>query len=185
MEMISNNASMTAIVARACKEAGARLVYASSDEVYGDGDSREILIPPALPGSIYGLSKFWGENAGRLYAPEGFTALRFSMLYGPGLQPGRSEVVDCLLRARRGRQMLVDAGERSWCWIGDAVRAARLAIEKGEGAYNIGRGDDAVTTMHVAELACILAGNPSNISLPSALRALAGFPLSLSMTEWR
>lgn len=164
METVLDNAGMTTVVAKACGDLGARVVYASTSEVYGDNGAAscdEFAGPFSLPHNIYGLSKYWGEKACELYAPNGFTALRFSMPYGPGLPAGRGRaaIINLLWQAKYGQEMPVHRGaERSWCWIGDTVRAARLAIERGEGPFNIGRDDNAVPMQEVAEIACSIAG---------------------------
>jgi UDP-glucose 4-epimerase len=169
METIKDNAGMTAVVAQEAGKAGVRMVYASTSEVYGDNGIAlcdEINGPWSLPHNIYGLSKLWGEEVCKLYAPEGFTALRFSMPYGPGLPAGRGRaaIINMLWQAKNGMPIPVHIGaERSWCWIGDTVVGARLAIEKGEGAYNIGRDDDPTSMERVAQLACIIAGGDQGL----------------------
>lgn len=162
-ETILDNAGMTALVAKATYAAGARLVYASTSEVYGDqGDALCYEEGPLkMPHNIYGLSKLWGEDAAILYCPRDLTVLRFSMPYGPGLPAGRGRaaIVNMLWQARKREPIPVHRGaERSWCWIGDTVRAARLAIMDAAGTYNIGRDDAAVPMRTVAEIACELTG---------------------------
>lgn len=175
-ETILDNAAMTALVARATASVGARLVYASTSEVYGDqGDG--LCVEDGflrLPHNIYGLSKRWGEEVANLYLPEGgATHLRFSMPYGPGLPAGRGRaaLVTFLWRALRGEPIDVHANsERSWCWIGDTVRGARLVIESGApGAWNVGRDDNAVEMLRVAERAVdLVGGDPSLIRVVEA-----------------
>lgn len=164
-ETIIDNAGMTALVAQACGDQGARLVYASTSEVYGDNgadECDEIEGPWRLPHNVYGLSKRWGEEAARLYAPDRLTIMRFSMPYGPGLPAGRGRaaIINMLWQARTGQTITVHRGaERSWCWIGDTVRAARLAIERDEaGAFNVGRDDNPQPMEEVARIACELTG---------------------------
>lgn len=162
-ETIADNAGMTALVAKAAATRHARMVYASTSEVYGDnGDVEcdEVEGPFSLPHNIYGLSKLWGEDACRLYAPNDLTILRFSMPYGPGLPAGRGRaaIINMLWQAHRRERMPVHRGaERSWCWVGDTVRAVRLAIEQWEdGVFNVGRDDAAVSMLAVAQMACKL-----------------------------
>jgi len=164
-ETIMDNAGMTAAVAQAAASVRARMVYASTSEVYGDNGEREadeLEGPFRLPHNIYGLSKYWGEAVCRLYAPRDLAILRFSMPYGPGLPAGRGRaaIINMLWQAKRRETMPVHIGaERSWCWIGDTVRAARLVVENwGAGAYNVGRDDAAVPMQRVAEMACDLTG---------------------------
>ena len=169
MKTISDNAGMTAVVAQAAGELGVRVVYASTSEIYGDNavaSCDEFKGPFTQPHNIYGVSKLWGEEVCKLYAPDGFTALRFSMPYGPGLPAGRGRaaIINMLWQAKHGMTIPVHIGaERSWCWIGDTVVGARIAIEQGEGPYNIGRDDDPVLMERIAQLACIIAGGDPDL----------------------
>lgn len=163
-DTIDDNAGMTALVAQACGTFGARLIYASTSEVYGDNGAEvcdEVYGPFVLPHNVYGLSKRWGEEVAELYAPDELTILRFSMPYGPGLPAGRGRaaIINMLWQARTHQTITVHRGsERSWCWIGDTVRAARIAIEETDGgAFNIGRDDNPVPMSMVAQMACVIA----------------------------
>jgi dTDP-glucose 4,6-dehydratase len=191
---IADNALMTTIVARACGDTGVRLAYASTSEVYGDrgdvvavedelysyegldADGEWYWLGGSLPHNLYGLSKRWGEEACRLYAPDRLTTWRISMPYGPGLPAGRGRAAICnfLDQAARGVSIPVHAGaERSWCWIGDTVRALALTLERTDGgAWNVGRDDDARPMSNVAKLACDVVGaDPGLIYLiPAPLR---------------
>lgn len=165
MHTVADNAGMTAVVARACGERNIRLVYASTSEIYGDnGDQlcHEDDGPFTLPHNLYGVSKGWGEDVAELYAPDRLTVLRFSMPYGPGLPAGRGRaaLVNFLHNALHGLPITVHRdSERSWCWIGDTVRAARMVIEQTTGgAFNVGRDDNPLPMRRVAEMACDLVG---------------------------
>lgn len=167
---VADNAGMTALIAQACGEAGVRLAYASTSEVYGDGAERtweEDELGSILPHNLYGLSKRWGEEACRLYAPEGLHVFRLSMPYGPGLPAGRGRaaLVNFLDQAARGERIPVHRGsERSWCWIGDTVRAIRMILETGKpGAWNVGRDDNSLPMVDVARMACDLVGAPYSL----------------------
>lgn len=190
---IESNAVMTSLVARsvaACRSAGGtapRLVYCSTSEVYGDLGlevAHELGgLARALPHNLYGLSKRWGEETAAMYVlgdadlgvPGGLQVLRPSMPYGPGLPAGRGRaaIVNMLWQAWNREPITVHRGaERSWCWIGDAVRGIRLVLEEGEvalsvaeyldgeGVYNVGRDDAGTSMLAVAHLACHLAGWP-------------------------
>lgn len=164
METITDNVGMTALVAQACGKRGIRLAYASTSEVYGDNGEEacdEDEGPWTLPHNLYGISKLFGEDVCRHYAPSGLTIFRFSMPYGPGLPAGRGRaaIINMLHQALHERQIPVHRGaERSWCYVTDTVRAVRMVLEQTKGgAFNIGRDDAAVPMLHVAELACELA----------------------------
>jgi nucleoside-diphosphate-sugar epimerase len=163
------NAEMTMVVAQACDAAGVRLAYASTSEIYGDQGDRLCTEdgPWVLPQGAYGLTKRWGEEACRLYAPNGLVIVRPSMPYGPGSPPGRGRrAMDTMLWQAHHRMPITvhrDA-ERSWCWVGDVVRGIRLAIEQpAAGVYNIGRDDDPRSMLDVARLACKIAGAPEDL----------------------
>jgi nucleoside-diphosphate-sugar epimerase len=147
-----------------CGSMGVPVAYASTSEVYGDCGQMVAheAITPRLPHNVYGLSKRWGEEACRLYAPDELVILRFSMPYGPGLPwgRGRAALVNFLHQALTGQRIPVHAGaERSWCFISDTVRAVRMILEAGEpGAFNVGRDDNALPLRRVAEMACDLTG---------------------------
>lgn len=171
------NAELTTVVAQACGAAGIGMAYASTSEIYGDqGDQvcREDG-PWVLPQGAYGLTKRWGEEACRLYAPDGLVVFRPSMPYGPGAPPGRGRrAMDTMLwQAHHRMPITVHKGaERSWCWVGDVVRGIRLAVEQpGGGVYNIGRDDDPRSMLEIARLACKLAGAPEDLIVEVAAPA--------------
>jgi UDP-glucuronate decarboxylase len=163
------NAEVTALVAHAAASVGVRMVYASTSEAYGDqGDALlDEDAPWVLPHNLYGLSKRWGEEACRLYAPDGLVIVRLSMPYGPGTPPGRGRrAMDTMLwQAHHRMPITVHRGaERSWCWVGDTVRGIRLALEEPDaGVFNIGRDDDPRTMLEIAQRACKLAGAPDTL----------------------
>jgi len=178
LHTVQSNALITTMVANACSEVGARMVYASTSEVYGD-QAEKICFEHGqlrLSHNLYGVSKFWGEHVAALYAANGpgLQVLRLSMPYGPGMIPGRGRaaIVNMLWQASTGQRIPVHRGsERAWCWVGDTVRGIRTIIEKGEiayaawewedgiGIYNVGRSDNPVSMLHIAEEACLVAGS--------------------------
>ena len=164
-ETVSNNAGATAALAKACGKWGVRLVYTSTSEAYGEHHG--VLVTEddpmtTLPYNLYGLSKLWGEEVSRLYAPNGLQILRPCMPYGPDLPYGwgRAAIMTYLHNALVGEPLTVHYGAaRSWCYISDAVRAIRVVIESGTpGIYNIGRDDDLASMLDVARMAVDLAG---------------------------
>ena len=169
METVIDNAGMTANVAQACGEYGCRLVYASTSEVYGDCGEltvHEAGLGASQPTNLYGLSKRWGEEVCRLYAPKDLTIWRVSMPYGPGLPAGRGRaaIINMLYQAEHRQPITVHKGaERSWCYITDTVRAMALTLEQPGGVWNIGRDDQPTTMRRVAEMACGLTGAPLSL----------------------
>jgi dTDP-glucose 4,6-dehydratase len=162
MWTITDNAGITSLVARECGRRDIQLVYASTSEVYGDqGDALCYEDGPvAMPYNLYGLSKRHGEEVCKLYARDGLIIWRITMPYGPGLPPGRGRaaIVNMLWQADNDQPIPVHRGsERSWCWIGDTVRAMSMTLDF-EGIFNVGREDAAVSMRRVAEIACDLTG---------------------------
>lgn len=166
-DSVRSNAEATVNVAQVCGELGARLVYASSSEIYGDtGALCTEDGPYAPPHNLYGLSKKWGEEACRLYAPDGLTIWRISMPYGPGAKVGTyglNALHAFLFRAHHRIDIPVHAAaSRSWTWVGDTM-AGMLATLERPGVWNIGGDHDHRPMLEVAELACDIAGAPRSL----------------------
>lgn len=162
-----SNAEATVNVAHACGELGIRMVYTSSSEIYGDtGEVCTESGPYALPHNLYGVSKRWGEEAARLYAPDRLTVWRISMPYGPGAKVGYRglNALHAFLFAAHNRLPLTvhRGGSRSWTWIGDTM-AGMLATLKRPGIWNIGGDHDHRPMLEVAEMACNIAGAPRSL----------------------
>ena len=166
---VAQNPGMCSLVASAAASVGARVVFASTSEVYGDmGPCTAVEhLPMEFPHNLYGLSKLWGEQACQLYAPDGLTILRLSMPYGPGLPAGRGRaaMINFLYNGLHNLPITVHTGsERSWCWIGDTVAAVRMIIEQTDGGvFNVGRDDNAVSMLKVAKLACMMTGGSESL----------------------
>lgn len=163
---VRSNVLATAHVARAAGAGGARLVYLSTSDVYGSAAAADEGTPPA-PESLYALTKLWGEQAAALYAPEGLAVLRLANPYGPGVDAGQAKgAVPTMLRQADAREPIpVFRGEaRSFCWIGDVVRAVRLVLEAGaDGTLNLGADGEPVALVDVARVACELTGAPHEL----------------------
>jgi nucleoside-diphosphate-sugar epimerase len=164
LQTIRDNTLITADVALACRDAGIRLAYASTSEVYGDHGEEgcpEDQPFDMIPYNVYGLSKRWGEEVSSLYLDDP-VFFRFSMPYGPGLPAGRGRaaLINMLHQALHRQPIVVHKGaERSWCFVEDTIRGARMIVESGlGGGWNIGRDDQAVSMLEVARMACDLTG---------------------------
>jgi nucleoside-diphosphate-sugar epimerase len=161
---LRQNVLVTRDVARACRAAGAHLVYLSSSEVYGDHDGDWVgEHSPTVPLNTYGWSKLWGEQVARAENPGAITVARLSMPYGPGHPPGRGRaaLTNFLWQALHGEPIVVyRGGVRSWCWVGDTVHAIRLLVEaRRVGVTNVGRDDDLRPMLDVARIAMRLASS--------------------------
>ncbi len=162
---LRSNVLATALVARAAAARDARLAFVSSADVYGARPEVVDEEAEPAPESLYALTKWWGEQAARLYAPEGLLVLRLANPYGPGVEPGggKGALPTMLGQAVRREPIPAFRGEaRAWCWIGDVVRGIRLALGV-EGLFNVGSDAEPVPLVETARLACDLAGAPHDL----------------------
>ena len=163
---VRSNVLATVQIAQACATHGARLAYLSTADVYGVAAVADEEMTPA-PASLYALTKWWGELAAELYAPDGLVILRLANPYGPGVEPaqGKGALPSMLEQAERRERIPAFRGEaRAWCWIGDIASAVRLILESGEhGVFNVGSDGDPIMLTDVARIACELTGAPQEL----------------------
>ncbi len=170
---ITQNAIMTAHVAKNCALVEARLVYASTSEVYGDQGIHDVFEDSEmrLPSNLYGLSKRWGEEVANLFH-NNVASVRLAMPYGPGLPAGkgRAAIINFLALAHKGEPIPVHRdSERCWCWVKDTVRGIRMVAESSQvGAFNVGRDDDCCAMETVAHIAKEITDSDSTIELIDA-----------------
>jgi dTDP-glucose 4,6-dehydratase len=190
----ADNAGLTAALARDVAAIGARLVLASSSEVYGQSADGSTVYPetPLRPMNMYGMTKKWSEEAAWLYAPRGLVVARLNMPYGPSQMPptpGTIPATSCkvgpvgyhalhtmLWQASHGMDIVVHKGtSRCFTWAGDMVQGMAAVIESGNsGTWNIGRNDDHYLMSEVARRAVAMAGSSSSIrevEVPSRVTA--------------
>jgi len=157
-----------------CREYGARLIYASSSEVYGDiGQAvmREDMIPTGQT-NCYAISKWQAEQYIRHFVQNydlHAHIVRIFMCYGPGEYPSyfRSAIARFVYNILHDRPVFVHRGaSRSWCYIDDIVEGWRLVMEHfrpGQAeVYNIGRHEPR-SMEEVAQHICRLAGKPESL----------------------
>ncbi len=132
-----------------CKRVGARLVFFSTSEVYGnDCDAMDEAVTTPRPNNRYGLSKLLGEQLVEYEVrTHGLRAvsLRPFMIYDESEDLGdhRSAMIRFTSELAMGRPIEVHRGAaRSWLHISDAVRAIEGAARLDEYAViNIGHPD--------------------------------------------
>ncbi len=180
---VSANAGVTAELARDCAQKGIRMMFMSSSEVYG----RSADIGPVSPGSplepynMYGLSKKWGEEAARLYAPDGLMITRLNMPYGPpkdtpeiGERPhtsgrpgtlGYNVIHSMAWEAEHGFPLHVHRDtERCLTWMGDTATGLAMILESGQaGTWNVCRNDDHHPVAELAQMVLDITGSVSEI----------------------
>ncbi len=130
------NGEAAAIVADACRDIDAAMVYVSTNEVF-DGEKATPYSEDDAPNPInaYGRSKLAGEERAR-EALERFCIVRTSWLYGPG----RDSFPEKILAAARERRTLrlVTDEIASPTWTVDLAGAiARLVHEGATGVFHL------------------------------------------------
>lgn len=177
------NAGLTAVIARVTAQCGARLMYVSSSEVYGESANAGAVHPwsPLYPLNMYGLTKKWGEEAACLYAPDGLVIARLNMPYGPSLNPpprgsqdltsgrpgiaGYNVLHSMTWQAAHGMDLVVHQGTtRCFTWIADTVRGLVTIMESGKwGTWNVNRNDVHVPASELAKLVVAVTESSSAI----------------------
>jgi UDP-glucuronate 4-epimerase len=147
-------------VFEACAQAGVRVVFASSSSVYGEAEAYPTPETTEVrPISPYGITKLGCEHLAHAYGSAfGLDAvvLRYFTVYGPRQRPDMffRRVCDELLDG--GTFEIFGSGEqsRSFTYVGDAVAATMLAMERAErgSLFNVGGGEEATMLEAIALL---------------------------------
>lgn len=159
--ILHNNFNSTLWALELCRKTGAKMVYSSSSSVYGDQDSypvREDMIP--RPANPYAASKLFGEQLCQNYFVSfgvPFVALRYFNVIGTGMstKSGYATVLPIWLEQHRRGEPLTITGDgsqlRDFTSVDDVARANILAMERGQGVYNIG-SDNPRAVIDVAKM---------------------------------
>ncbi len=180
---IATNVRGTEEVLAAASLVGARVVLASSSEVYGKGrpgtdwepfreDADSIIGPTQVTRWWYSLAKALDEHLGFAYHRQrglAVSAVRYFNIYGPRCDPGGYGVLARFVsQALRGEPITVfgDGDQtRSFTFIDDAVCATVLAGERPEAVgetFNVG-SDHEMSINEAADLVLRLTGSRSPI----------------------
>ncbi len=153
------NSMGTLHVARAAKRIGAKMMYISTDYVFGgEGDAPHEAEERPAPCNVYGLSKWQGEEAVRAWVPQHFI-VRTSWLYGPG---GKC-FADTMLRLGKSQssvQVVADQfGAPTYTCdlarlMADMIETNRYGVYHASGGGECSFADWAETIMHLAALDC-------------------------------
>ncbi len=127
-----------------------RFIYASTGgAVYGEPEFLPVTEDhPINPLDPYGASKHAVEHYLYLYRHNyglSYVSLRYPNVYGPRQDPlGEAGVVAIFTGLMlRGKQPTINGSgeqQRDFVYVGDIARANVLALDRGEGVYNIGSG---------------------------------------------
>jgi nucleoside-diphosphate-sugar epimerase len=166
LETLAANSSGTWRLLDIARQSGARLVYASTSEIYGDPlvhpqpETYWGNVDPIGPRACYDESKRFGEALVTSYrrvhgVPA--TIVRIFNTYGPRMRRDDGRVMPALIGAALAGEPLVVHGDgrqtRSFCYVSDLVDALRQIAEDpgADGAVlNIGNPEE-VTIRELAE----------------------------------
>ena len=142
-----------------------KLIFASSAVVYGSNPSERCNEDDSLrPISVYGDTKLAGENIIKRHARRSrlnYAIVRFFNLYGKNQAP--AYLIPQLLRQAKEGKITIWNSEavRDYIYVEDAIDAVLLAMQHGNGVYNIGTG----IGTSAGELAEIISSHYGNIPI--------------------
>ncbi|MBL0727186.1 UDP-glucuronic acid decarboxylase family protein [Piscinibacter sp. HJYY11] len=163
-------------VLEAAQHSGARVLQASTSEVYGDpevhpqAETYHGLVNPIGPRSCYDEGKRVAEAMCFAYHRERKAPVRLVRIfnsYGPRLRPGDGRVVsNFIVQALRGQPLTIygDGQQtRSFCYVDDTVEGILRMMEADiEGPINIGNPVEH-TVLKLAEYVLRLTGSRSRL----------------------
>jgi dTDP-glucose 4,6-dehydratase len=155
---------------------GARLIFASTSEIYGDplvSPQQEIYwgnVNPIGPRSVYDEAKRFGETLVAHFQREKLAnagIIRIFNTYGPNMDPYDGRVVSNFIRqALQGKPLTIYGnGEqtRSFCYIDDLVRGiVAMGLSSQTGPINLGNPEER-TLLNLAELVLDITKSTSEL----------------------
>jgi dTDP-glucose 4,6-dehydratase len=170
------NTSGTLSMVQFCKRTGARFVFASTSEIYGDPlvspQTEEYWgnVNPIGPRSVYDEAKRFGETlVAHFQREENVNAgiVRIFNTYGPNMDPFDGRVVSTFIRQALKREPFTVFGDgsqtRSFCYIDDLVRGI-MAMGRSShlGPINLGNPREN-TLLELAKLVTDIVGGSGEI----------------------
>ena len=164
LETMQVNTTGTAHLLKLSQATGARLLFASTSEIYGDPlehpqtESYWGNVNPIGPRSVYDEAKRFGETLLAHYDQTGLAdtvIIRIFNTYGPRLDPNDGRVVSSFLRdgiLGKPLQVFGDGKQtRSFCYVSDLITGIIAAMESGiSGPVNLGNPNE-FTLLELAE----------------------------------
>lgn len=167
---VRSNVLGTQVVLDACREAGAPLLYVSTDEVYGSRREGVFSEDDGLrPNSPYAASKAGADLLCRSYRVTygmPVTIVRGTNAFGPRQHPEKA-IPTFARSALEGRSLPVygdGSNRREWLHVEDFVVALVAVLDEGEpgAVYNMGGGHE-VSNLELARAVCSAAGAPESL----------------------
>jgi dTDP-glucose 4,6-dehydratase len=176
METMEVNTGGTLAMLQYCLRTGARLVFASTSEIYGDplvSPQTEDYwgnVNPIGPRSVYDEAKRFGETLVAHFQREhkiNAGIVRIFNTYGPNMDPYDGRVVSTFIRQALKNEPFTIFGDgsqtRSFCFIDDLVRGIMLmGVGTNSGPINLGNPREN-TLLELAKLVTEIVGGSGEI----------------------
>jgi dTDP-glucose 4,6-dehydratase len=176
MNTMEVNTSGTLSLLHYCLNTGARLVFASTSEIYGDplvspqAEDYWGNVNPIGPRSVYDESKRFGETLVAHFQRElniNAGVIRIFNTYGPNMDPYDGRVVSTFIRQALRNEPLTIFGDgtqtRSFCYIDDLITGI---VEMGTGSHpgpiNLGNPQD-ITLLTLAKTVSRVVGGSGKL----------------------
>jgi len=164
LETMQVNTTGTAHLLKIAQSTGARLLFSSTSEIYGDplehpqNENYWGNVNPIGPRSVYDEAKRFGETLLAHYDQAGLAdtvIIRIFNTYGPRLDPDDGRVVSSFLRDGILGKPLHVFGDgkqtRSFCYVSDLITGIIAAMDSGiSGPVNLGNPNE-FTLLELAE----------------------------------
>jgi UDP-glucuronate 4-epimerase len=155
---LRNNVLASQRVFEAAVESGVRVVFSSSSSIYGAAErfpTPEGTEPQPI--SPYAITKLAAEHLARAYERSfglDVVVLRYFNAFGPRQRPDMAFTrMAFALAEGRPFDLYGDGSQtRGWTYVADVVSATLLAMERGQGTYNVGGGVEASMRESIAIL---------------------------------
>jgi len=168
-------------VAHACEEAGARLVFFSTDYVFDGGSGPNAETDPVNPIISYGAQKAGAERA-VLFASADALVIRTSLVYGP--RPDDKGLITRLVRAlRAGRTFAANPEQfNSPTCVADLVEGVWKLVEgEKRGIYHLA-GPECMSRFQFAVTSAMAFGLDPRLVVPAAVDGVSRRPLRCGLT---
>ncbi len=156
-------------VAHSCAAVGAKLIFASSREVYGETTGGKTFEDDGtVPNNIYGITKLLAEEIIRRIATKmklRYTILRFTNVYGPGGDKYGIQVLIKKVLSQEKPQLYGGDQTMNFLYVNDTVNAIMTCLEN-----------------RLADGQTFNAGSESNTTIEDALHRIA--KLAGGHVEW-
>lgn len=169
------NVRGTENIARACRAAGARMIYLSTDLVHDGQQAPYDEVTPAAPICVYGQTKLAGERAA-LQSCADSCIIRLALTYGLSAGSGRCFAETLIENLRQGKHTPLFTDEfRTPIYLHDVSRALirLLGQDQIRGILNL-CGPERISRYQFGRTVADLFGSDESLLIPVSLKETAG-----------